>query len=434
MSSCTSNILDSAPFEDPKIQTGANCSPGDSYPSCEEAINICLCTPCLRPPPDSDSATCVNDIIKRPWPPPPPANPGCNPFSVFVTSRQDPTVPATENIRLEGEVNYVGNDPCLPELKLDLLVNPDFRAGGAAPVARGWGISRAGVPVDLNRIRVFPNQIGGNDCTLFDTPQDFLANGVGAEGFLPVSDLDCTTPFGNCDSADPAARRRFLKYRQSWDNKITKWGLIGPKLARVVSSEPITEAVLVVGQRNIQYAWNYTVQVIDWNTIENDLFEDMGHTSCNFSGGNLPKDDTMPGGSSPSNIPNLDGDGGGRYSKVKNIHETLTVDGGVTRLGYGAPITDTDCPQIPLRIPKDSFILLYGAVPSAYNFNSTADADLDAITADQCKCKIRWFFVAQNYLKTETTTTPEVGFSILPSRKVTSAGMFFGIDTDENRV
>jgi hypothetical protein len=429
---CGTNRLDSASFIDPNINVGRNCEPGVNYPSCLDGIDICLCDIPPNAPPPADSAQCVNDIIKRPWPPPPPANPGCNPFSVSVTSRQDPSVPPGQNIRLDGKVSYIGNDPCLPELNLDLRVNPDFRAGGAAPIARGWGITRAGIPENLSRIRVFPNQIGGDDCTLFDTPQDFLANAVGAEGFSPLPDLNCNTPFGNCDHPDPAVRRNYLRYRQAWDNKIAKWGLIGPKLAKVVSAEPIHDAVFVVGGRQIQYAWKYTVEVIGWRSVE-DLFELLALDDCGFSGDNLPKDDYVPGGLNSANVPNLNGVGAGRYEFVRNIHETLTVSNGQTTFGYGAQVISSDCPQIPLPISKDSHILIYGIVPSAYNF--TPDTDLDSITAEQCKCEIRWFFVGQNYLKLETSeTTPGLNFSILPSRKLTSAGMFFGIDTNENRV
>lgn len=400
------NSLDPIDFDDPNIENGVSCDSADGYPFCDSTINICLCNTTIEPPPAPEEAKCVNDIIKRPWPPPPPANPGCNPFSVSVSSEQNINVTPEENIRLEGEVNYVGNDPCLPELNLKLLVNPDFRSGGAAPIPRGWGIGIYGVPQNNLRLaRITPD----NTCSEYNSPQEYLAKEPGAEHFIPVPTMDCNTNL--TDNA-------LCLYRQQWADKVAQYGLIGPRLMQITESSVIASVSLsrqVNGQTTntlVPYAWEYQLVPVSGvkagGAVRN---ANSGPNSGNSQCAGLPFGPFQGGtnnvliGLNPSTF------------KAYNIKENL--GSGLPRILHpGVNLQNAwESGLSPQPIEAGTQVFVYGWVPWGSITNNF----------DRCECPIVWFFDVPNALAGECLTDSTQGLtSMIPTRTVRSAGMFFG--------
>lgn len=412
MSNCSSNKLDPELFEDPRIEEGQQCDPGDLYPTCSDTINICLCSPEIDDPPDPNVATCVNDIIKRPWPPPPPANPGCNPLSVFVSSRQDTSVPATQNIRLEGGVSYVGNDPCLPELNLELLVNPDFRAGGGAPSARGWGINEYGHVGSWSSAAICPDA-----CCGYDNPQQYLAEVPGAESFIPDNDVGCGSQFNSCE------------YKYTWAKKVARWGLIGPVLCEVIDYEPseTTQVQYTDNDGNpvttvVTISWSYEIALIPAVRSGDTSITGSG-TSC----GGIPFIPNLMNNAN-NEIKGMLKDKFDAWNIKENTNRLTSTPAGL-KMTPGLDLTSLKKAGFEAQpIMKGTVVLAYGWVPwSSLSPNSGPS---------KCDCEIIWFFDVPNAVTGECTT-PEgltLAFSMLPSRKITSAGMFFGISDNENRV
>jgi hypothetical protein len=416
MANCTSNNLDPVPFQDPRITSGQNCSPDPDYPTCSDLINICLCNPEIFPPPGSNSAKCVNDIIQRPWPPPPPANPGCNPFSVSVTSRQDTSVPVTENIRLAGEVKYIGNDPCLPELNLELLVNPDFRAGGGAPSARGWGISEYGHVGPWNTAAICPDS-----CCGYSNPQQYLAEAAGAESFIPDNDVDCNSQFDECE------------YKYKWAKKVARWNLIGPVLCEVTDFSPSeTLTIQYIGDdgqlippRDITVAWSYTLKLM--STIRSGNTSIPGNSACQgipaIPNLESSSDNVITGAISETfqayNVKeNTDAEGPGPFSQLKMTPGLDIIS--LEKTGFSVQ-----------PIMKKTLVLAYGWVP----WNSLPAGATPQEIASKCNCEIKWFFDTPNAVAGSCSTTDlNTASSMLPSRTITSAGPFYGIASNENRV
>jgi hypothetical protein len=417
MPSCntSNNPLDPVGFNydrDVNIQAGSTCDQ-DSL-SCSDIINLCLCDiPEIEPPVPPEDARCVNDIIKRPWPPPPPANPGCNPVSINVTNRQDTSVAPSENIRLQGTVGYVGEDPCLPEINLELITNPDFRSGGANPIARGWGVGMYGIPnnpTSIDRIRILPAE----ECpdSEFNTPQDFLAEEPGAEHFLPDSDLNCTTTLDVCE------------YRQAWALKVAHWGLIGPRLMEVDSygiSGQIEITVIENGQpktETVDYAWSYKLVPANCIKSGNTCLED----ACRG----------YPFGPYYQNQTENILLGMEDFDAVYNIKENLG-SGNIPMLSPGVNLQFAVQSGLrPQPIQKGTQVLMYGWVP----WTRGDGAGNNAYDAEQCSCKIQWFIDVPNALagQCRTDDNPEGLTSMIPTRTVNSAGMFFGGAVDGARV
>jgi hypothetical protein len=412
MSSCSTsnNPLDPVGFNydrDVNIQAGSTCDQ-DSL-SCSDIVNLCLCNnPEIQPPVLPDNAKCVNDIIKRPWPPPPPANPGCNPVSINVTNRQDTSVAPSENIRLKGTVGYVGEDPCLPEINLELITNPDFRSGGANPVARGWGVGRYGLPAgNINLYRILP----AAECPdlRFNTPQDFLAREPGAEHFLPQPDLNCNTPLDVC------------KYRQAWADKMASWGLIGPRLVMIHDHVELKSTLISIVENGqfrsitVPFAWTYTVRAAD----------------CVVSGNVCHSSDICRGTPfGPFQGPNSTNllTGMENFNSVYNIKENLVGYEAVRVLSPGVNLQfAVQNGLMPQPIQRGSLVLMYGWVPWGNRSNNY----------NRCDCEIQWFIDVPNALagQCRTDDNPDEGLaSMIPTRTVNSAGMFFGGAVDGARV
>lgn len=398
--------------------------------SCSDLINLCLCQTDPPESPGNIDSKCVNDIITRPWAPPPPTNPGCNPLSISITNKQDDSGSVSpDNIKLKGSVNYVGKDPCLPELNLELITNPTFFRGGGAPVSRGWGVSYHSAP-NINNFRILPE--GCPNQNTYSDPQSYFANVPGADNFLPQpSSFDCNTPLDVC------------KYRRAWAEKFAPTGLIGPYLMKVYNWD-VYKSVTIDGA-SIPYAWKYTLTKWADPTSGNDGFYDPpchGLTAwpgyrAGYSNQNWEAVDAL--------LPGLYGDVSGppglhRFTAY-NIKENLNSfysDFGATlspgtdllrafRLGF-----------LPQPILQETYVLMYGKVPWAslgYFINDNTGEPTQE-HYDICnQCKINWFIDIPNAFMgqcpeglTDGATAPN---SMIPTRTVKSAGMFFGgIDVD----
>lgn len=414
MPSCrtTNNPLDPVEFNydrDVNLEAGSNCE--DNYPSCGELINLCLCNvPEITPPPSPDSAKCVNDIATRPWPPPPPANPGCNPVSVNITNRQDTSVTPSENIRLEGNIGYVGEDPCLPEINLELVTNPDFRSGGANPVARGWGVGIHGLrPTNLSRIRIMPKEECEPGKVEFSTPQEFMAEEPGAEHFLPVDNMGCDTSLDAC------------LYRRQWANKVAHWGLVGPRLARVARVITSINQTTIQIQENgqfrdisVPYAWRY--ELVPVNCV---IAGDLCHANTGCEG--YPYGPIAGG---PNILTNLSPEVWEAYNIKENIDAVQNLSPGVNLR------TAVQSGLYPQPIQENTLVMVYGWVPWGGPVDDPNNSPLT-----KCNCEIVWFFDVPNALAgtCRTDSGTEGLASMIPMRTVTSAGMFFG-GADVNRV
>lgn len=88
----------------------------------------------------------------------------------------------------------------------------------------------------------------------------------------------------------------------------------------------------------------------------------------------------------------------------------------------------------PQPIAKGTPVMAYGWVPWGSR-SITSDLPNGGEPEARCNCHIVWFIDIPNALAgicaSSQTTAP---ISMLPSRKITSAGMFFGINSNANRV
>jgi len=361
------NPLDSCEVIPSIIDPGTNTCEDrpPSYPTCQDLLNICLCDVPIEPPPPS-TTKCVNDITKRPWPTPPPANPGCNPFTVSITNRQDET--ASSTISMRGKMNYVGGDPCLPQLDLELLTSQTFFSGGGSPSVRGWGSSLYG-----QISRICPES-----CCNYQNPQQFFAEVPGAEAFYPEQ-VNCSSTFNPCD------------FMIRYSNHVAKFNLIGPILGEIAAHlNPINT------YNNIATAWKYMWTPQNCVQAGNRCFPNCGTM--------LP----------PSQTSNLPGAGSNICYNIK--------ENGLSILTPGIDIMEAQSlGYLPVPIASGTQVLVYGWVPWTY----------------ACNCEIVWFVDVPNALDGDCAsgtgnTSPLT--SMLPTRNVTSAGMFFGSSINENRV
>lgn len=344
-----------------------------SYPSCTDLLNICFCDRPIIPPPEPETK-CVNDITKRPWPPPPPADPGCNPFTVSITNRQDET--ANSNISLRGKVNYVGGDPCLPQLDLELLTSPTFFSGGGSPEVRGWGVSLYGRVVGICP-ESCPNCV-------YKNAQQFFAQEPGAAAFYPQN-INCSSNYNTCD------------FLTSYARQVAKFNLIGPILGEIQGTAGVRGT-----WNGIPFAWEY-----NWSPA-----------NCVIAGNQCV---SCPSDLQPTYPNNLPGTGSNRCYNVK---ENLSgfFNSGILTPGVDLNIT-VELGLKPQPLAPSTQVLLYGWV--AY----------DPETSGGCGCPIVWFVDVPNALAGECEdNTQQAASSMLPTRNITSAGMFFGSNNDENRV
>lgn len=344
-----------------------------NYPTCTDLLDICFCRPTIDPPPDQSK--CVNQITTTPWPTPPPIDAGCNPFSISITNRQDET--ASSNISLKGKVKYLGSDPCLPQLDLELITSPTFFRGGGSPNVRGWGISYYG-----GLYKICPENCPG--CN-YENPQDFFADVPGAITFIPEN-VNCDSVFDEC------------RYKQVYGDQAPRFNLIGPMLAEIGSH------TVWATYQNEPYAWKYTFSLA--NCVIAGNYCVLG---C----------DVAPPWVNSSRLTN---DGPYCYNIKENLDYSYSI------LTPGVDLTIVKPLGLkPQPLIAGTQVLVYGLVPWGRNGDNP----------DNCDCGIVWFVDVPNALAGEcedpaAQQSPAV--SMIPTRSVTSAGQFYGVPSSENRV
>lgn len=347
-------------------------SPG--YPSCSDLLDICFCEPNITDPPTGSK--CVNTITSLPWMTPPPIDAGCNPFSMSITNRQDET--ANSNISLKGKINYLGNDPCLPQLDLELVTSPTFFRGGGSPNVKGWGISYYG-----GIFTVCPES-----CCDYENPQEFFAEVHGAETFIP-EDINCSSILDQC------------RFKRIYAQQAPNFNLLGPILAE------ITENTVLNTYDGEPYAWRYRFSVANCVIAGNMCM------SCSAA---LPY-------SNAENLP------GAENNVCYNIKENLDY------LTYKllTPGVDLDTAKElglkPQPLAAGTQVLLYGWVPWA---RPGAQGQVG-----NCNCEIVWFVDVPNALAGECEDAEAQQLeatSMMPARTINFAGEYYGSPNNENRV
>ena len=358
-----------------RVTNEASCPP-TTPPTC--TTTIIGIKSCLGVPTDPGDGVCVSDIARRPWPSPPPVEIGCNPVNVSIVN----TVPEEDDedqssIRLEGEITYIAGDACLPKLNLKLIAPPSFRTGGGSPNQYGYGYTNYG-----ECIRVGP---GEN----YENPQDFAGNAHGAEAFYPTSQSDNT----GCQSCTHRAR---------FGASVAKFNLIGPFLAEITSHCCYNSI-----------GWDYT-----WEAIPCVISSNTCIGACTAT--KKWDDDRAPilSGQTAHNI----------KENTSNGFLTPGVDlAAMLAKGYK-----------PLPIMSTTIVLMYGFVPWGTDIVTDTSGTSRAVpNCASTQCDIVWFFDEQNAFGGDCPD-PEnpaaAPSSMLPTRKITSAGMFFGTLNNVDRV
>ena len=374
----------------------SSCATSGPDPTCStEVVPIGTCFPPTDPPPDSGK--CVNDNVRRPWPSPPPAEIGCNPVSLQVTNSSPADDDPDQSIRLEGDVSYIAGDACLPLVNLNLVVPSAVATGGGSPSVSGFGYTAY-----QNCVRV-----GSGNTTQYKTPQDFYGNEPGATSFYPK-------PMGQM-GLDPCEDP--CTARSRYGAQVAKFNLIGPLLAEILSSEPITfhslGAAGTFGGTQIATGWKY-----QW-------MPSVCVTAANYC---MP---TCPEGSWTKY------ESGFQYAEAYNNKENVYQK----MLTPGIDLEDMLSKGYrPQPIMPGTQVMMYGYVPWGVKkeYNPTTQKYESSPNQDTCQCDMVWFFSEQNAFDGDCANNndPQPGLvqSMLPSRTVTSAGMFFGSPNNANRV
>ena len=376
---------------------GSNCATSGPDPSCStEVVPIGTCFPPTDPPPDAPK--CVNDNVSRPWPSPPPAEIGCNPVSLQVTNTAPAEDDPDQTIRLEGDVSYISGDACLPQVNLNLVVPATVATGGGTPSTSGFGYTAY-----QGCVRVGPGNLGQ-----YKTPQDFYGNEPGAAAFVPKS----TGEMGMNPCEDPCTAR------SRYGAQVAKFNLIGPLLAEIQSSEPITYHTIGGtgsfggGGTQIPTGWKY-----QW-------VPSVCVTAANYC---MP---LCPEGSWTQY------DTGFQYQQAYNNKENVYQK----MLTPGVDLDDMLSKGYkPQPIMPGTQVLMYGYIPWGVRkeFNQNTQKYEALPNQDACECEMIWFFSEQNAFDGDcanNSTTQGVNPSMMPSRTVNSAGMFFGSPNNANRV
>ena len=343
----------------------------EEYPLCTDLLDVCFCGPPIVEPPDI--AKCVNDIVSRPWNPPPPADVGCNPVSIQISNRQDDT--ATASMALSGKISYVGGDACLPQIDLELVTKSSFFSGGGSPTVKGWGITLYG-----GRFMINPD-----NCGAYDSPEDFFANAAGAEIFIPKSNLNCNSYLPDCE------------FRQAYGKLASKFSIIGPMLGTITGTYQVI-ASYQAADESVAVAWAYNWELSNCVIAGNQCY------GC-------------PIGGWPTYSENLPGTG---TAICYNIKENFKYEGTLTP---GVDLNYTISKGLkPQPLVEGTQVLIYGLVPWE--------------SPENCNCELVWFVDVPNALagECEEAESSSVAESMLPTRTISSAGTFFGADSNENRV
>lgn len=369
-----------------RVTNGENCAGEPGPISCGmPLIPVRLCDRVVDPPPDR--TRCVNDIVRRPWPSPPQADVGCNPISLQITNSTEEDV---EGIELRGEVDYIGNDACLPQIKLGLFGAPNIftRINNVTSTISGYGITNG-----QRCVRVGPNEAYKNS-------DEFFGSVYGAAGFTPVDPLPETGCQPPCES------------KASYAKQVAKFNIIGPIMATIIGASVIRSTVIY--GREIAWAWTYGFEF--GNCVQAGNYCHPASSACQY-------------GVWFNNDNDLGGSGGEQCYNIKengmdgSFENRLTPGIDVAQLVYEG--------YRPVPIMSGTQVLLYGWV--------TWTDGLGPETQQQnCNCEIVWFFDVPNAIDGNCNDAiNQQGVqqaSMLPQRNVTSAGMFFGDPSNANRV
>lgn len=361
--------------------TGNRCVTSTSNASCTSGsqIPIDICHPDIQPTPPTK---CVNDNVRRPWPSPPPAEIGCNPISMQITN-------SDQNIRLEGNVSYIAGDACLPQMNLNLVVPADLGAGGGSPSISGFGYTQY-----ANCVRV-----GNTSRDRYKTPQSFYGNEAGAASFYPK-----TTGEMGADDCEPRCVSR-----SRYGAQVAKFNLIGPILGEIQSFSPVMSHT--IEGEHVVTAWKYK-----W----------VASICVTAADRCLPSNCTTASW--------MDYNGSLEYQDAWNNKENV-IDGHMTP---GVDLKDMLSKGYkPQPIAAGTQVFVYGWVPwGTEEVYDQTTGTRSAQPTDSCNCDIVWFFSEQNAFGGECkdNSTSNVNPSMLPSRKINSAGMFFGSTDNANRV
>ena len=373
--------------------TCGGCSESDPSPTCSGGcISIGRCGPTIVNPPPRK---CVNDNVRRPWPSPPPAELGCNPVSVDVLNSPIEPDDDDQGLRLEGSVDYISGDACLPRVNLTLKTPPWMGGGGSSPLVKtGCGYTSLGGAF----------RIGPLDNDVYATPEDFFKEEYGAESFYPVPSTEW----------DPTYDCKLCLIKDMFGSQIATYNIIGPMLA-TVTNNPAPEVIRTesVGSSTIPVAWKYSVAL-------------AGNINSLLSPG-VPTTDTCATPDSWFNQGNT-GDAWPTPMIAYNLKEKVITVGATKVYPPGSDITYLRGRGFsPVPVEPGSPVMLYGFVPWG-----------SSPTAASCNCPITWFFDEHVAFRgactssfTEGGGSPE---SLLPSRTTFNAGEFYGDSNTVNRV
>lgn len=374
----------------PGTPPGGNCATDGPDPTCTtEVIPIGTCFPPTDSPPTSQK--CVNDNVRRPWPSPPPAEIGCNPVSLQVTNSTPADDDPDQTIRLEGEVKYISEDACLPQVNLNLVVPPTIATGGGSPSVSGYGYTAY-----QGCVKVGPGSIGE-----YKTPQDFYANEPGAAAFYPVPSGQMS---GACEEECTA--------RSRYGAQVAKFNIVGPFLAEIQSSEVITSTPIGgFGGPLIATGWKYQFYYSDCVTAANTCMPLCPEGSWTNYGGNLVR--------------------GPAYNIKENAYQSFLTPGvnleDMYKKGYK-----------PKPIMPGTQVMMYLYVPwsTQKQYNPNTQKYESVPDPQTCQCETVFFFSEQNAFDGECAdqTQQAANPSMVPSRTINSAGMFFGSPNNADRV
>jgi hypothetical protein len=387
------NILDPCIPVRPVVCGG--CADDEVDPGCSTScVGVSLCPPVIVDPPGQ---RCVNDNVRRPWPSPPPAETGCSPVTVDVSNQPVEPEDEDQSLRLEGTVDYIAGDACLPRLNLTLKTPPWLGGGTSNPLVKtGCGYTSLGRGYRIGDL--------GTDFDKYATPEAFFAEEFGAESFIPVTpwteEYDCN----QCNG------------KEAFGSQVSNYSIIGPMLAKVKSSSSIG-GVPGPGGVSIITTWEYKVELV--GNIRDILRSNLGpidNATCTtvdkwYEQGEVGHG-IVPPGTSPGEM------------TAFNIKETvLPRTGTATHLPPGTDLVAMyQKGYAPVPVMNDTPILLYGYVPWA---KKTTQAD--------CSCKIVWFFDEQLTFQGDCPATGGQQ-SLMPSRNLLDAGEFYGSSSTEGRV
>jgi len=387
------------------VVSGTTCVTNGEV-SCDTGI-----IPIKKCGPDPNNPTaeikCVNDIVRRPWPTPPPAEIGCNPLTVNIENTVPDEDDPDQTMRLEGSVGYISGDACLPKVNLKLVAPPSILIGGGSPNVYGSGYNLNGIC----------HPVGPTSQAEFKTPQQFLGNERNAHLFTPTSNFQEAQ--SRCqDSCDRRSR---------YGASAARFNIIGPFLASITSRQAIGQTTIPYTNENgesvtevVVFAWRYGFNAEQCVIAGN---------ACQY-----PCAPTNSWAQYPSDL---------EYMLAFNIKENLEnpYSSGDKIYGVGVNLSDMLSKGYrPQPIMLGAMVMVYGYISwgTSIEYQSSGSGTTSEADPTTCDCPVVWFIDEQNAFDgqcRESETSDAVqALSNLPQRNVTSAGMFFGVNDNANRV